>query len=181
MAVAHDTAANRYAEAAFGIAGEDGTYDRWRSDLASIVELVEHTRVGPYLISDRTPEAEKRNVIERALDISPLAMNLAMMLVQRGRLPLAPQILAAYDRLLDEQRGVVSAEVTTAVPLDEDGQRMVSERLRQLTGASEIRISTNVDPSLIGGLVARVGDRLIDGSTRGRLIQLKRALAGETR
>jgi F-type H+-transporting ATPase subunit delta len=181
MAVAHDTAANRYAEAAFGIAREDGAFDRWRADLASIAELAEHPQAGPFLAAERVLEADKRRLLERALDISPLAMNVALMLLQRGRLPLAPQILAAYDRLLDEQRGIVNAEVTTAVPLDDGARQMVSERLRQLTGANEIRITTRIDPSLIGGMVARVGDRLIDGSTRTRLIQLKRALAGEAR
>jgi F-type H+-transporting ATPase subunit delta len=55
----------------------------------------------------------------------------------------------------------------------------VAEHLRRLTGAREVRLSTRVDPSIIGGVIARIGDRLIDGSTRTRLIQLRRTLAGE--
>ncbi|MBI2761072.1 MAG: ATP synthase F1 subunit delta [Chloroflexi bacterium] len=176
-----DPAANRYAEAAFGLATDSGTQDQWREDLASIAELVEHQRAGPYLLSERTSEADKVLMLERSLDISPLAMNLARILLQRGRLHLAPRVAAAYDRMLDQQRGIEHAEVTTAVSLSEAEQRAVAERLKQVTGAQEVRMSSKVDPALIGGMIARIGDRLIDGSTRTRLIQLKRSLAGDTR
>jgi F-type H+-transporting ATPase subunit delta len=176
-----DSAANRYAEAAFGLATDSGTQDQWRDDLASIAELVEHPQAGPYLLSERTSDTDKLRLLERSLDISPLGMNLTRMMLHRGRLHMAPQVSAAYDRMLDKQRGIEHAEVTTAVPLSEAEQRAVAERLKQITGAREVRMSNRVDPALIGGMIAQVGDRLIDGSTRTRLIQLKRSLAGDTR
>ena len=174
---AYSTTAKRYAEAVFEIALDTGTGDAWREDLASIAELAEHPQAEPFLASARVSDADKRRLIEGALEISPMAMNLALLLLQRGRLHLAPLIAAEYNRMLDASRGIEHAIVTTAVPLNEAGERAVAERLRDLTGAREMLVETRVDPSLIGGMVARIGDRLLDGSTRTKLVQLKRTLA----
>ena len=175
---AYSTTAKRYAGAVFEIARDTGTGDAWREDLASIVELVEHPQAGPFLTSARVSDADKRRMVEGALqDISPVAMNLALLLLQRSRLHLAPLIAVEYNRMLDASRGIEHAIITTAVPLNEAGERAVAERLRDLTGAREMLVETRVDPSLIGGMVARIGDRLIDGSTRTKLVQLKRRLA----
>lgn len=177
----YSTVAKRYAEAVFAIARDQGTFDQWRDDLASIAELMAIPEAAAYLESARVREEAKVRLLERGLEIAPLAMNLARLLLQRGRLALAPQIAAAYNRLLDTERGIAHARVTTAVPLGDAEQRAVAERLRQLTGARELRLETAVDPSLVGGLVARIGDTLIDGSTRTKLVELKRRLAGTVR
>jgi len=174
-------AARRYAEAAYAIAKDSGTQDQWRDDLASIAQVVEYPQVSGYLADAKVSEDEKARLLQRALDISPLGMNLALLLLERGRLHLAPWILAEFDRMLDEERGVARAVVTTAVPLAPGEEQAVAERLRALVGAREVRLETEVDPSLIGGMVARIGDRLIDGSVRTRLVQLKRSLAGTAR
>ncbi|MER3419578.1 MAG: F0F1 ATP synthase subunit delta [Chloroflexota bacterium] len=171
--------ARRYAEAVFAIAREHRTEDQWRDDLRSLADLVRHPQAGRFLTSFRVRREEKRRLLERALDVSPLAMNLALLLLQRERLALAPRIAAAYEHMLDAARGVAHAEVTTAVPLAPEDERTVAEHLRRLTGAREVRLTTRVDPAIIGGVIARLGDRLIDGSTRTRLIQLRRTLAGE--
>ncbi len=175
------TAARRYAEAAFGIARDHGTYAQWQSDLASIVQLVDDPAAGPYLASLRVDEDSKRRLIERALDVAPLAKNLALLMLQRGRLHLAGQVAGEFDRLYNAEHGIAIAEVTTAVPVSDGERQAIERRLQEITGAREVRIRSHVDPAIIGGMVARVGDRLIDGSTRTRLLQLRRALAGEAR
>lgn len=175
----YDIAAKRYAEAVFGIASDTRTEDQWRQDLASIAELARFPGVEAFLNNAKVTPAEQQRLIDTGLrDLSPQAINLARLLLQRGRLLLAPQIAYEYDRMLDAARNIQHAEVTTAVPLDEASRRAVLERLRQLSGATEIRLETRVDPDIIGGMIARIGDRLIDGSTRTRLVQLKRSLAG---
>lgn len=174
-------AARRYAEAAYAIARDSGTQNQWREDLASIAQLMEHPQAAGYMDGAKVSEENKGRMLQRALDISPLGMNLAMLLLERGRLTLAPWILAEYDRMLDEERGVARARLTTAVPLGPGEEQAVAERLRLLVGAREVRLETEVDPSLIGGMVARIGDRLIDGSVRTRLVELKRSLAGTAR
>ena len=174
-------AARRYAEAVYAIARDSGTQDQWREDLASIAQFVEYPQVSGFLDDAKVSEEDKGRLLQRALDISPLGMNLARLLLQRSRLSLAPEILGEYDRMLDVERGVARARVTTAVPLSPGEGQAVAERLRVLVGAQEVRLETEVDPSLIGGMVARIGDRLIDGSVRTRLVELKRNLAGTSR
>jgi F-type H+-transporting ATPase subunit delta len=110
--------------------------------------------------------------------MSPLTQNLARLLVYRGRFSLLPQINRVLEEMVDQRNGVVRAKATTAVPLSEEERDGVVRRLRTMTSARDIRLETEVNPAIIGGLVVRVGDRLIDGSTRARLIQLRRRLAG---
>ncbi len=175
-----EVAAKRYAQAAFDIAREKDELDRWVEDLRAIADLTTQPGVVELLASSRVPFEVKERLLRSVLvDISPLALNLARLLVQKGRIALAGQVRDEYQRLLDEHRGMAQALVLTAVPLSEDEERAVAQRLRELTG-KEIVLGRRVDPEILGGLVARVGDRLIDGSTRTRLLELRRKLAGET-
>jgi len=175
-----EVAAKRYAQAAFDIARERDELDRWVEDLRAIADLAAQPGVVELLASSRVPFEVKERLLRSGLaDVSPLALNLARLLVQKGRIALAGQVRDEYQRLLDEHRGMAQALVLTAVPLSEDEERAVAQRLRELTG-KEIVLERRVDPEIMGGLVARVGDRLIDGSTRTRLLELRRKLAGET-
>ena len=99
-------------------------------------------------------------------------LNLARILVHRGRTALAAQIAEAFQELADAARGIAHAEVTTAVPLSEGEAKAVAEKLAEITG-KQVVVQTRVDEGIIGGLVARIGDRLIDGSTRSRLAALR--------
>jgi len=85
--------------------------------------------------------------------------------------------------LINERRGIVTAEVTTAVPLDAEMERLVAERLATYLDRppEKVVIRSRVDPTIIGGVIARIGDRLIDDSVRGRLDRLRQTLAGSTR
>jgi F-type H+-transporting ATPase subunit delta len=175
-----EVAAKRYAQAAFDIARERDELDRWVEDIRAIVDLAAQPGVVEFLASSRVPFEVKERLLRSGLaDVSPLALNLARLLVQKGRIALAGQVRDEYQRLLDEHRGMAQGVVLTAVPLSEEEERAVAQRLGELTG-KEIVLERQVDPEILGGLVARVGDRLIDGSTRTRLLALRRQLAGET-
>jgi F-type H+-transporting ATPase subunit delta len=175
-----EVAAKRYAQAAFDIARERNELDRWVEEIRAIVHLAAQPGVVEVLASSRVPfEAKERLLRSGLASVSPLAMNLARLLVQKGRIALAKQVMDEYQRLLDEYRGMAQAVVLTAVPLSDDEERAVAQRLKELTG-KEVVLEGRVDPEILGGLVARVGDRLIDGSTRTRLLELRRQLAGET-
>jgi F-type H+-transporting ATPase subunit delta len=175
-----EVAAKRYAQAAFDIARERNELDRWVEEIRAIVDLAAQPGVVEFLASSRVPFEVKERLLRSGLaDVSPLALNLARLLVQKGRITLAQQVRDEYQRLLDEHRGRAQALVLTAVPLSDDEERDVAQRLRELTG-KEIVLERRVDPEILGGLVARVGDRLVDGSTRTRLLELRRQLAGET-
>jgi F-type H+-transporting ATPase subunit delta len=175
-------AARRYAEAVFELAEESGTLAQWHTDLQTLADVAGDPEVIAILENPKTPQESRLALLDRALDgMTPLARNLARLLLTRNRLTLLPRIAELVQERDDQRRGVVRARVTTAVPLSDEDQQAIAERLRTMIGANAVRVETAVDPAIIGGLVARVGDRLIDGSTRARLIQLKKSLAGGAR
>lgn len=172
-----DVAAKRYAEAAFEIAREQGKEEEWAQGLRLLAALSADPQAQAFLESARVPLEGKLELAERALEgAEPLVLNLARLLIQRGRISLGPQIAEAFQELWDESRGIAHAVVTTAVPLSDEEREAVARKLREITG-KEVVLETRVDEGIIGGLVARIGDRLIDGSTRSKLLALKHKLA----
>lgn len=173
------TAARRYAEAIYELAEEAGSFEDWQRDLDILANVAGDGGALGVLENIKTPMEDRLGLLDRALQgMSPLTQNLARLLVSRGRFNLLPQITGAFEEMVDQRNGVVRAKATTAVPLSEEEREDIVRRLRAMTGARDIRLQTEVNPAIIGGLVVRVGDRLIDGSTRARLIQLRRRLAG---
>lgn len=174
--------ARRYAEAVFDLAAESGAFDAWSDDLTQVAAFVGEPEVAGLLASGRVPRDEKLRLLSAGLEkqISPSAWNLVRLLEQRGKTYLAPRILELFQERVDDQRGVANAVVTTAVALEPDEREAVAARLSALTG-KQVRVTPVVDKAIIGGIVARIGDELIDGSTRSRLVALKRRLEGATR
>jgi F-type H+-transporting ATPase subunit delta len=173
-----DVAAKRYAEAAYLLARESGNGDAWSTGLTAIAALFGDERAQPLFESTLVPPSQKLALVERALaGLDPLVLNLARLLVRRRRTSLGPQITEAFQGLIDQAKGISHATVTSAVPLLPNDRRAVEQKLREITGG-EVIIETEVDDSILGGLVVRIGDRLIDGSTRSRLIALKQRLEG---
>ena len=174
--------ARRYAEAAFALADESGALDRWSGDLLTLANFIDESEVKGILTSNRVPRDEKMRLLDAGVKayVSPLAMNLARLLEQRGKVTLARDIQLAFQEMLDERRGVAHAVVTTAVPLADDERAAIAAKLSSLTG-KQVDVTSLVDPSIIGGIIARIGDQLVDGSTRSRLTALKRNLEGATR
>jgi F-type H+-transporting ATPase subunit delta len=172
----------RYAEAIFDLAVEGDTLDPWAGDLRAIADFIEQPDVSGILLSGRIPRDEKRRLIEAGLsgDVSPLALNLVRLLNDRGKLQIARDVQRRYQEMLDDRRGIAHATVTTAVALSDDERRAVTGKLSSITG-KQVDITSVVDESIIGGVVARIGDQLIDGSTRTRLLALKRRLEGAAR
>ena len=176
-----DTAAKRYAQAAFEIARERDSLEGWATDLALVAQVMADLQAAAVLSSTKVALAERYRLLEAILEgIDPLVMNLARLLVAKGRVTIASQVAEAYRDLVDEHSGIAHARVVTAVPLADAEQRVVEERLSQITGKKVI-VHLEVEPAIVGGLVARVGDRLIDGSTRSKLLALKGTLQGHER
>lgn len=173
--------AKRYAQAVFQIALEKGELDRWQSDLKKMATLGQEAVLVTLLESPKVSFGDKvRLLSERSADVNPLALNLVCLLVARGRLRLLGEIAEEYQRLLDSYRGIEPAEVITAVPLDDEDRRKLEERLSAIAGKRVI-IYPKVDPALVGGVVARLEGKLLDGSTRSRLEALKKDIGGIAR
>ena len=167
----------RYAEAAFEVAMRDGTLERWRAELDMAAGLAGDRRAiavlgNPSIAIERRAAALSDMLADR---VSQPVLNLVQLALRRGRIEDLPRIAAEFRRLDDERQGIVHATVTSAAELTQDEVRELTTRLERSTGG-RIALDVEVDPSLLGGLVVRVGDRLIDGSVRGRLERLRNQL-----
>ena len=163
------SASKRYARAVYELAQENGAVDQWQQDLEVLAAIINDPETGSYLQSPKVREAERLSLLDGALkDSSPEARRLAEMLVKRQRLEIAPEMLEVFQQLVLEDQGIAIADVTTAVPLDADSEKLVEQQLSELIG-KKLEVRYHVDPSIIGGLVARVGDTLVDGSVSSQL------------
>jgi F-type H+-transporting ATPase subunit delta len=169
--------ARRYADALFGIAIERGTADQWSEELQRIADLVGDPTAMRVLSSPTVQAQQKRAAIETlASPLSAETLALVNILLQRRRVDLLPSLADAFASRLRESRNVELAEVTTAVDLAEEDRQQVVGWLQGYLG-KQVELHHRVDPEILGGIVARVGDRLIDASVRGRLETLRHALS----
>lgn len=175
--MASDEAARRYAQAAFDIAVSDDTVDQWRSELDDIAAVLAESELARTFSDDRIPLDDRYALIDRVLDVSPKAANLAKLLVQKGRSLGARFVERSFNRMADERENRVDVEIASAIELSPDHIANIESSLAESLGKN-IRATVRVDPSLVGGVVIRVGDKLIDGSVRTRLRRLQRQLEG---
>jgi F-type H+-transporting ATPase subunit delta len=172
-----DTAARRYAEAAFEVALRDDTVDAWREELDAAAAIAADDEVGRMLANPAVP-LETRTAMAATIFgavVGQPVLNLIGLMLRRGRIYELSRVAAEFRRLDNVRQGITLATATSAAPLSQDEVRAVTARMEQLTGG-RIELDVQVDPSLLGGLVVRVGDRLIDGSVRGRLERLRNQL-----
>ena len=166
----------RFAEAAFAVALDSNQLDAWLEALDQASSIYDNHAAALFLTSPVVPAEKKRAVLAELLpNISPEVGRFLAILARRDRLELVPEIAQVFRRLLHEHRGIAVAQVTTAVPIDERQKSVIASRLGQRVGKTVI-LETRVDPSILGGVVAQIGDNVIDGSVRGRLERLRRAL-----
>jgi F-type H+-transporting ATPase subunit delta len=173
-------AAKRYAQAIFSLGKERGTLDAWQSDLALLANVVADGRVSHYLTNPSIPKERKIEVLESALDVTvqPETRKLARLLIERDRMTLLPEIRELVDDQVRAERGIAIAAVTTADPLNEAEQDLVREKMEEITG-QQIELDLEIDPEIIGGIIIRVGDQVIDGSVRNKLEKMRtRLMAG---
>ncbi|MFN8633460.1 MAG: F0F1 ATP synthase subunit delta [Chloroflexota bacterium] len=166
----------RFAEAAFAVARDSNRLDAWLDALEQASSLYDNHAAQLFLTSPVEPAAKKRAVLEALLpNVSAEVQRFLAILAHRDRLELVPEIAVVFRRLVNEYRNVAVATVTTAVPIDERQRSQIAAKLGQRLGKT-IVVETRVDPSILGGVVAQVGDNVIDGSVRGRLDRLRRTL-----
>jgi F-type H+-transporting ATPase subunit delta len=171
------TTARRYAEAAFEIAERDDSLAAWLAALAVAGERLTAPEVLRLLSNPAIAASARVEVLERILrdDVTGAPRNLLALLVRRGRFELLPAVIREFTRLHHRREGIVEAIVTSATPLEDSEVEALQQRLVAMTG-SRVELQQQVDPDLLGGLQVRVGDRLIDGSVRGRLERLRAGL-----
>lgn len=174
------TASNRYARALLDVAiKERADLEAIERDLAQFAQLfTDHPELAKVLLNPAVPLPRKRAAVADLLalaKLSPILGKLIALLADRDRLVLIPDLLVSYrDRLFD-YRKVVRAEITTAAPLADGRAAKIEQRLAQATG-SKVLLSTRTDPSIIGGVVARIGSTVYDGSVTRQLEKMRERL-----
>lgn len=170
--------ARRYAEAAFDVARQDGNVDQWLSDLQYVKGMLERRTIRQYFDEPNVSREEKVQTLPRIFGgLQPHALNLLRILTVKHRMHLLPAIIEELERLIRESRGVAEAMVTVARPIDGSEQQEIAHRLSAMLGR-QVEVHTRIEKNIIGGIVVRVGDQLIDASVAGRLDRLRQELAG---
>lgn len=171
--------AKRYAEAVLSLARERGTLDKWQTDLALLNDVASDADVRAFLKNPTAQVDGKVALLEAVLEkanAQPEARNLVKLLGEKQRLDIIPELHQLFEEALLAEQGIVIADVTTAEPLGADGEAIVRRKLSEIVG-KQVQLRTKVDPAIIGGIVALVGDQLIDGSVINQLRQLRERLA----
>jgi len=173
------TVAGRYANALFELAREADALDAVEADVEALAAALGESEDLSTLITSplysREDQGKALKAVTGAMGLGTLTANVAGLMAEKRRLFALPDVLDVFRQLLAEHRGEVTAEVTSAKPLSETQAEALKDRLAKATGRT-IKLSTSVDEALIGGLVVKVGSRMIDSSIRARLSALETAM-----
>lgn len=171
------TLARPYAKAAFEEALAKSALQGWSQMLGTLSAVVRHEKVAAYLASPTlTPEGKANALIELCAEaLDEPSRNFVRVLAENKRLALLPEIHDLFEEFKAEQERSVDVDVVSAFDMSEESSRRLAESLRQRLQRN-VNITTRVDRSLIGGLIVRAGDVVIDGSVRGRIQKLAEAL-----
>ncbi|MDR1677733.1 MAG: ATP synthase F1 subunit delta [Deltaproteobacteria bacterium] len=175
-----DILSKRYAKALLLLGQEDGNYRLYGQELSGFEKVLEETgEVGKALISPFYPKDQRGRALAQILDQSTLSgpvKNFIKILHDRGRLERFKAITSVYAKLSDEADGLIRGTLTSAVPVTESQLSAVKGALNTMSG-SRVELEVVIDPTIIGGLVARLGDLVIDSSLKTQLERLDRHLA----
>ena len=166
-----------YARALFESAMEHGDLDEIQQQLSIWSdELGNNKNLQTFFFSPRFSPTEKKEAIRRIIEGgNEHFLNFLELLAERHRLPATFRIRRSFDELWREEHKMLPVEVTSAVELDEGLVRSIGERIEERTGR-RIELTSRIDPDIIGGLVLRVGNKVLDASVHGRLERLRRQL-----
>jgi len=173
-----DEIAQVYARALFEVASEHDLLDVIREQLDQFVEALHDNReLQVFFFSPYFSTEEKKQALQRLVEgAEPIFMSFLETLVDGHRMPTLFRIRARYERLWDEANEVLPVAVTSAVPLDESIVKEIGDRIGEQTGQT-VQLTTADDPEILGGIVVRVGNAILDASLRNRLDQLRNQLA----
>ena len=170
-----------YSRSLFEVAKEHDKLDRIRDELAAFADALEQNRdLAVFFFSPYFSTEEKESGLERAVvDADPTLVNFLELLIEKHRMPVVFRIRRQFDTLYDIEHRRLPVQVTSAVELDATVVQALEERIREQTGQN-VQLESDVDPDILGGIVLRVGNSILDASIRHRLEQLRREVAKAT-
>ena len=177
--MASEGAIQGYASAIFEVAQSEGALDQVEDELFRFARTVEHeTKLREALQDAAIPASTRSKVVEELLGkrTSPHTVNLVQFLIQAGKIRQLSQIVDAFVAKAAAERSRAVAEVRSAIPLGDEQRAKLREALQTATGR-EVELKVLIDPSILGGLLVRVGDQVFDGTIRSRLQSVKEQLS----
>jgi F-type H+-transporting ATPase subunit delta len=175
------TLAKRYAKALVAIGQERKALESYGSSLSALLEMTETSKefkevlINPVFTKD-DKKAIASSIMEK-MGTEPIVRNFVSLLIDRKRIDQLPGIVKAFQQLIDDISGIKRGTIVSASPLGAEEISKVTEALSHISG-TKVLVTAEVDASLIGGLVAKVGDQVFDGTIRTQLNQLKESLKG---
>lgn len=179
MAIGDSSAVRRYSHALFNVAVQRDDIDGIATNLAEITStMLGSPDVMRLLNHPRVTHARRKEVLHHIFggNILPEVEHFLFLLIDKDRAHILPNIAREFGRFVDEYRGEADAEAISAVELSEAQKQDLVAHLKSSTGLKTIRLRTRVDPSILGGLIIRVGDKLIDGSVTTQLAKMREQL-----
>ncbi len=173
--------AKRYAKALFAIGKEDGKYEAYSEALKAVAALfasnpeVEDALTNPLYPLDIREKAMA--AIVDSMDTEKVMGNFLNLLVEKKRAAILPEIAEVFQVMVDEDKNISHGTVVSAIELEKDLQNKIQDTLEKITG-KKVELTASVDPSIIGGVIAKVGDLVLDGSIRTQLASLKGSIKG---
>jgi F-type H+-transporting ATPase subunit delta len=167
-----------YARSLFEVAKEQDKLDLIRDELGAFADALEETRelqvffFSPYFSTD-----EKTDGLEKAIsDADPVFVNFLKLLIENHRMPVIFRVRRGYEDLWEDENKLLPVQITSAVELDQDTVKQIGDRIAEQTDR-KVDLSASVEPDILGGIVVRVGNSVLDASVRNRLEQLRKQVA----
>ncbi len=170
----------RYAEALVQISAQAGAIDEYQRDFEAVVNIFNTQPDFKYFVLNPEVKTEvKKEVLKKLLEnqVNPVLVNFFMLLLEKGRIKQLPGILDEYVRLADRKRNILNMTIISAIPLSEEQINKIKDKYTGIYGAAAATVNVSVDAGLIGGVKVVIGDKVIDGSVKGRLESLKAVIA----
>jgi F-type H+-transporting ATPase subunit delta len=170
--------ASVYARSLFEVAKEQDKLDKVREELGEFADAVDGTReLQVFFFSPYFSTAEKQDGLDKAVSgAEEILVNFLKLLIENHRMPVIFRVRREYDRLWQEENKLLPVTVTSAVELDQGTVKQIGDRIAEQTGR-KVDLSATVEPEILGGLVVRVGNSILDASIRNRLEQLRKQVA----
>jgi F-type H+-transporting ATPase subunit delta len=169
-----------YAEALLSLAQSWQLEEQFNQDVGFVLDLLASSKeLSEFLANPLVKPEAKKNVLRQLVveNVSPYFLNFLMLLVDRRRAYLLLAVCEQYRALLRKLRNIALAEVTSTVELNEQQRQAVVEKVKAISGASAVELTVAIDPSLIGGVIVKVGSQVLDASLRGQLRRLSLSLS----
>jgi F-type H+-transporting ATPase subunit delta len=173
--------AKRYAKALFAVGKEDGAVADYAEVLNNLAGLYTGmAEVADALTNPLYPEDVRLKVMEslvKAMQAPQIMVNFCQLLVEKKRAAILPEIAEVYQMMVDQDRNLVRGSVVSATELAPEMNERIKATLEKITG-KQVELTNRIDPAIIGGMVAKVGDLVLDGSIRSQLAGLKESIKG---